>query len=242
MDMSNTWFQFRQFKVEQAACAMKVTTDACIQGAWTPLPETVKRVLDIGTGTGLLALMLAQRKHDLTIDAIEYDADAATQAAANFTVSPWSDRINAVHNDIRTYRATGHYDLIICNPPFFTRSLLGDATNRNQARHDVSLNREELLKAVVENMGSNGQFSVLLPHTEYLDWVAPAAEIGLYEMNRLNVRHRSDAPAKRVIGIMTKQHTATPRQQTLTIKNEDGSYSDDFVRLLSPFYLNMPET
>src|SRR5205085_2984467 len=124
---SNSYFQFKQFRVQQEATAMKVSTDACIQGAWTPIEPFVKNVLDIGTGTGLLSLMVAQRNNHILIDAIELDENAAQQATENIHASPWGDRINIVNGDIRNYTFNRQYDLIICNPPFFQNSLLGDA-------------------------------------------------------------------------------------------------------------------
>lgn len=133
--MSNSYFQFKQFRVEQDRCAMKVTTDACIQGAWTPVLPSVKNVLDVGTGTGILALMLAQKNSEITVDAIEVDKDAAGQARANVAGSPWRERINILEGDVRNYPFDKRYDLIITNPPFFSNSLLGDDVNKNLARH-----------------------------------------------------------------------------------------------------------
>src|SRR4051812_8170670 len=117
--MSNSYFQFKRFRIDQGSCAMKVTTDACIQGAWCPISPDVKAVLDIGAGTGLLSLMLAQRNDDICIDAIEYDKDAAIQAAGNVLASGWRDRISILYADVRDHRFARRYDLIISNPPFF---------------------------------------------------------------------------------------------------------------------------
>src|SRR4051812_43889814 len=111
--MSNSWFRFKQFTIEQGNCAMKVTTDACIQGAWTAVLPQVKRVLDIGAGTGLLSLMLAQRVPGIIIDAIEYDAAAAAQARDNAIASPWKESINIIEADVCSYGFTHKYDLII---------------------------------------------------------------------------------------------------------------------------------
>jgi tRNA1Val (adenine37-N6)-methyltransferase len=114
--MSNTWFQFRNFTLQQDRCAMKITTDACIQGAWTPLAPMPQNVLDIGTGTGLLALMLAQRFPEVHIDAVEYDQSAAAQAQENTDASPFAARIRVINADIRSFSAETQYDNIICNP------------------------------------------------------------------------------------------------------------------------------
>ena len=113
---------------------MKVSTDACIQGAWTPVTDNVKHVLDIGTGTGLLSLMLAQRYSNITIDAIEIDADACGQAKENIAASPWADRIKLTEIDINDYAPAQRYDMIICNPPFFLNTLLGSAPSRGSIK------------------------------------------------------------------------------------------------------------
>ncbi|GAA4470277.1 methyltransferase [Nemorincola caseinilytica] len=240
MVMSNTWFRFKQFGVEQEHCAMKVTTDACIQGAWTPLPPHTARVLDIGTGTGLLTLMLAQRNNGLTIDAVEYDEAAAQQARANAAASVWGERIRVIHADIRAYTADGPYDVIICNPPFFSASLLGDAHSRNMARHDVSLTRHELLRTVAALLADDGYFSLLLPYTEYQLWKPLAATCGLYEQQCLHIAHRPGAPVKRVVSILGKHHIPEPKEQLLVIKDvsHDG-YTTQFRELLGDFYLSL---
>ncbi len=237
--MSNSWFEFKQFRIEQNKCAMKITTDACIQGAWTPVSSPAKRLLDIGTGTGLLSLMLAQRNPGILIDAVELDPEAASQAAENVALSPWHERIKVMRQDIRDHISPVKYDLIICNPPFFANSLLGDGLEKNQARHDVSLKKEELLHAANSNLSENGHLSLLLPHTEYQQWKEPAARVGLYEKSCLHIRHRPDASVKRVVSIMSRIDEISPAQYTLTIQDEDGRYSAEFIALLSPFYLNL---
>jgi len=237
--MSNSWFQFRQFRIEQDNCAMEVTTDACIQGAWTPILPNVKRVLDIGAGTGLLSLMLAQRQPGIIIDAIEYDPDTAKQCADNVSASLWHDRITVLHGDVRDHKATDKYDLIICNPPFFTNSLLGDKEQKNRARHDVSLSKEELLTAMMANLADNGYFSILLPYPEYQLWKAYATGDGLHEMQSLHVQHKHGAAIKRIVGILSKGPAHHALIQTMVIKNDGDSYSADFKELLAPFYLNL---
>jgi tRNA1Val (adenine37-N6)-methyltransferase len=237
--MSNSWFQFRAFRIEQDKCAMKVTTDACIQGAWTPIPGGAKSVLDIGSGTGLLSLMLAQRNSGLQIDAVEYDKDAAIQASHNIAASAWEDRIKVLHADIRTHAAVEKYDLIICNPPFFDNSLLSDKTQKNLARHNVSLSKEELAEAIANNLAEGGYVSVLLPYTEYKLWETTAATFGLSATEVLYVRHKPGAAIKRVVGIMSLNNTAACTTQELIIKDENNEYTEHFRTLLRPFYLDL---
>lgn len=234
--MSNSYFAFRQFRVEQDRCAMKVTTDACIQGAWTPLLSSVKSVLDIGAGSGLLALMLAQRGPGLVIDAVEYDNDAVAQAKENAVASPWSDRVNIIEADARQYRAGGKYDLIITNPPFFNNSLLGPKEQKNRARHTGSLSYEELLSVVSENLSDEGCLSILLPAPEYDVWTKLAVSKGWKECGKLMVRHRDNAQVKRIVGLLSRAELPLPTD-TLVIQEESGQYTQDFKALLSPFYL-----
>ena len=218
---------------------MKVTTDACIQGAWTPLLPSDINVLDIGTGTGLLSLMLAQRNSTVKIDAIEIDPAAATQATHNFNESPWVHRIHPLLIDIRLYAPPHRYNLIICNPPFFAQSLLGPTHSKNIARHDVALNSQQLLVKASSMLAHNGRISLLLPYTEYLLWRKTAIQCGLNEIECLHIRHRPSAPIKRVVTILTPTPVATPSISELIIQNTTGEYTNHFKQLLADFYLNL---
>jgi len=237
--MSNEYFQFKQFTVVQERGAMKVTTDACIQGAWTTVLPGTKYVLDIGAGTGLLSLMLAQRYTNIITDAIEIDADAAQEARDNVVASPWKDRINILEGDVRNYAFQRKYDLIISNPPFFNNSLLGNEAGKNTARHTVSLSYAELLKVMEENLEDDGRVSIMLPTTEYIRWKSLAVTRKWFESGSLSVRHRAHAPAKRVVGIFCKREISIAKPDELIILEEGNNYSQDFIDLLSPFYLNL---
>lgn len=235
--MSNTWFRFRQFTIEQAHCAMKVTTDACIQGAWTPVVQGTLRILDIGTGTGLLSLMLAQRSSTAHITAIEIDEPAAVQAAQNAQNSPWHQRIEVVHGNILEHQPEALYNLIVCNPPFFANSLKNDQPNKTIARHNVTLTMEQLLHKATELLVPNGYFSLLLPATEYIIWLPVAQKLGLHETQRLDVRHHPHAPVKRIVAILSKQPVTAAAVTLLTIKDEAGQYTSDFSQLMHDYYL-----
>lgn len=236
--MSNNYFEFKQFRVGQERCAMKVTTDACIQGAWTPVLQDVKRVLDIGAGTGLLALMLVQRNPDLTVDAIEFDTHAAQQASENISASPWKNRINILEGDVREYSFRNKYDLIISNPPFFNNSLLSNDANNDMARHTLHLSYTELLKVITSQLADDGYASILLPFAEYQLWTTLATEAGFFEIDKLLISHTADAPVKRVVSIFSKKEPSYVDEQKLFIM--DGqNYSQAFTDLLSPFYLNL---
>lgn len=237
--MSNNWFQFKQFRIDQGQCAMKVTTDACIQGAWTPLPTQTKRILDIGTGTGLLTLMLAQRTETALIDAVEYDAIATEQAKENVSHSPWAERIAVCCNDIRDFESPEKYDLIICNPPFFDNALLGPQQEKNRARHTIALSKEELAAAIVKHLTPEGHVSILLPVPEFKYWLNVAEVYGLFPQELLLIRHRQGSEPKRIVAIMSRDNRGTVREHQLTIMQEDSTYTDQFNELLRPFYLNI---
>ena len=237
--MSNDYFQFKQFRVGQERCAMKVTTDACIQGAWTPVLPHVKRVLDIGAGTGLLSLMLAQRKDDIAIDAIEIDKDAARQAKENAAASSWKDRVNVIDGDVRNYPFPDKYDLIVANPPFFNNSLLSNGAAKGIARHTLHLSFSQLLDAVSGNLAADGYVSILLPDAENRVWKGLAQQAGFFEVDRLMVRHTEHAPVKRVVSIFSKNEPSFVGEQELCIMDAGQRYSETFIGLLSPFYLDL---
>jgi len=218
---------------------MKITTDACIQGAWTPFSAGVTRVLDIGAGTGILSLMLAQRKPDIVIDAVEFDHEAAMQAVENVRASAWNERINILEGDIRNYIAPARYDLIISNPPFFNNSLLSGKANKNLARHTLSLSYSDLLQAIDNNLNQGGYASIMLPYTEYLKWKDGLDENNWYESGRLFIRHREEAVIKRVVTLFGKTWNPEIKEDTLIIKGNENLYTPEFTDLLSPFYLNL---
>ncbi len=237
--MSNQYFQFKQFRIEQERCAMKVTTDACIQGAWTPVLPHVKRVLDIGAGTGLLALMLAQRNPDIIIDAIELDSDAAGQARENIAASAWKDRIQVLEGNVCNYPFTEKYDLIISNPPFFNNSLQSDKANKNMARHTNTLSYKDLIQVVNDNLQDDGYVSILLPYPEYFIWKDLLQEGGWNEIDKLAIRHRHEAAVKRIVSLFSKQEIAAVKEHILIIQDSDGNYTPEFTDLLSPYYLDL---
>ena len=218
---------------------MKVTTDACIQGAWTAMLSHVKRVLDVGAGTGLLALMLAQRNKDILIDGIEFDKDAAAQAADNIQASGWGSRVKILEGDVCNYSFTHKYDLIISNPPFFNNSLLSDKENKNMARHTLSLTYTDLLNVLENNLNEDGYASILLPYTEYLQWQELLLQNGWFEHSKLSVSHNAGAAIKRVVGLFGRNKLAGLNENTLIIRDDENNYTQDFIDLLAPFYLNL---
>ncbi|MFI5135174.1 MAG: tRNA1(Val) (adenine(37)-N6)-methyltransferase [Chitinophagales bacterium] len=248
----NNYFQFKQFRIDQDRCAMKVTTDACVLGAWVSPPEHGK-ILDIGTGTGLLSLMLAQRTHSM-IYAIEKDAQSFLQAKKNFEESQWRDRIKVFHDDVRNFLQEDSilnpsplekvpkadevkYDFIICNPPFFQNQLRSPSAEKNLARHDVALDESSLLQAVTNLLSPQGKFAVLLPYEQSKDFVRKAQLCNLFPERQLLIRNKPHNPFIRIIVIFTRNSPSKIETEILSVKNESNEYSDFFQKLLREFYL-----
>jgi tRNA1Val (adenine37-N6)-methyltransferase len=235
--MANDYFEFKQFRIDQDRCAMKVTTDACILGAYAPAKES-KRILDIGTGTGLLALMLAQRTQGI-IDVIENDESSFLQAKENVLQSPWHDRINVIHCDLRDFDPEKKHDFIICNPPFFENHLRSASIQKNQAKHDLSLDYATLLDSVTRLLDPSGFFTVLLPYNQSQSFVRSAEVRKLHISKQLLIRNRPDKSFIRMVMIFSFLPSIKIETEILSIKNESGEYSDFFHRLLKDFYLHL---
>ena len=216
---------------------MKVTTDACIQGAWTCLSPDAVSVLDIGAGTGILALMLAQRYDKIIIDAIELEGHAAQQAKENVLQSPWRDRINILEGDAVSHPYSRKYNHIITNPPFFNNSLLGENDSRNAARHTTGLNSIDLLTIFEKLLTQKGTVSILLPQPESKAFNQLAETKGWFIQHELLIRHGFDKPVKRVVTILSKSNVGVTMRDSLTIKGDGSSYTNEFIDLLKPFYL-----
>jgi tRNA1Val (adenine37-N6)-methyltransferase len=242
--LSNTFFQFKQFTVQQDFCAMKVSTDSCIFGAAvaTVLADkglqnkgAIDNYLDIGAGTGLLSLMLAQ-KTSAFIDAVEIDNAAFSQAAKNFEASRWKERLSIINLDIQDFKKGKKYDAIICNPPFFEGDLRSSDEKKNAARHDTGLTLRQLLKAVDQNIKKDGIFAILLPYYRVDDFINEAADLNFYSQQKILLRHSAKHPYFRVILFLSKiKHAELTKE--LIIKNEDDNYTESFIHLLKDYYL-----
>lgn len=233
--MANSYFQFKQFRIEQDRCGMKVSTDACIQGAFTSYPKA-QRILDIGSGTGLLALMLAQRHPEAHIDAVEIEPDAFAQAAENIAASPWAGRIIIHHLPVQAYAPTALYDLIIANPPFYPNHLPSPNQQRRQAHHNDSLSFSELASACKSLLAPEGLCSILLPPRQAAEFRALAAQQGLYLVHELAIRESEAHQPHRNIQLYRPLQTKNPGTEMLTIRGEDQAYSQAFRQLLQPYY------
>ncbi|WP_428660981.1 tRNA1(Val) (adenine(37)-N6)-methyltransferase [Runella sp.] len=232
------FFRFKQFTVWHDRSALKVCTEACILGAYADV-TSVKQALDIGTGTGLLALMAAQRNTLMHIDAVEIEAQNYLQAIDNVAQSPFAERIAVHHACIQdwSFMNTGErYDLIISNPPFFSNHLHSPSQVRNRALHTDTLSLFELVVSVKRLLSTEGRFVVLLPPYETQLLTEIAAESGFWPTRQLQVFQRSDKPLFRMITTFERKH-AEPIPETLYIHRLDGAYSDDFRALLREYYL-----
>ncbi len=234
--MANTWFQFRQFRIEQDQCAMKVSTDACLFGAWAPLPDGVRTVLDAGTGTGLLSLMLAQRYPDVCITALEIDPAAAAQARANVAASPFSDRVAVETADAAVWVPAVRYDALICNPPFFHRSLQGPDPARNAARHSAAFDLPQLLQLMERALTPRGVAVVLLPAERQAAWETLLTASGWQNDASLLVRPSDRKAPNRWMGRCSRVLPEAIHHDSLRIYDGAGSYSAGVASLLAPFY------
>ena len=257
--MSNSYFQFKQFTIHQDRCAMKVTTDGCLFGAWLAervgsresgvgspeslvmSPEPVNwKILDVGTGTGLLPLMIAQ-KNEFFIDAIEIDKDAFEQASDNIAASPWKDRIKVFHADIQEAEFTRKYDVIISNPPFYENELKGNNTRKNLAHHDAGLLLPDLLSIIKKNLKPGGTFYLLLPYkrSEEIKKLIIGNNFSIEQMVFVRQSVQHDYFRAMLTGkLKTDNHIETRIDET-SIKDEKRLYTPSFINLLQDYYLHL---
>lgn len=234
--MPNPYFSFKKFTIHQDRCTMKVCTDSCILGAWTTKhSQSAEKILDIGAGTGLLALMTAQ-KSSAFIDAIESNREAAAQARENIKASPWSDRVCLIESDARNFLFATGYDFIITNPPFYQSDLRSSDDKKNEAKHDESLVLEELVRVICSCLKNDGAFSILLPfhRTGYFENLASSKGFCLTE--KLTVKQTHEHSPFRSICLFRFQKPATVASFELVIKDVTGKYTPEFIRLMEDYY------
>ena len=221
---------------------MKVCTDACLFGAYTAntiqhSASGIQHILDIGTGTGLLSLMLAQKINSI-IDAVEIDEAAYQQAKENFKASPWASRLNVFNTDILHYTTGKKYDCIISNPPFFEDDLKSVDEGKNIAKHDNALTLTRLLAVINEHLATNGLFAVLLPFHRVDHFEKESLAHGYHLIQKALIKHTVTHPYFRGILIFSKKIVATKTTEII-IKDESGVYTPSFVELLQEYYLNL---
>ncbi len=243
--MANSFFQFKQFTVQQDKCAMKVTTDGCVFGAWATErikneKSIINNCLDIGTGTGLLALMLAQANKS-AIDAIETDKDAFEQASKNIAVSPWGGRIKIIHADVKKFAFQNSYDTIISNPPFYEKELKGDDAKKNVAHHNDGLHLPELLDVIKKNLKPDGIFYLLLPYKRSEEIKKLFTENDLFILQLVFVRQSVNHDYFRIMlaGKVKSDELSETIIDEISIKEDTGQYTTTFVSLLKDYYLHL---
>ncbi len=267
--MSNTWFQFKQFTIQQDRCAMKVTTDACLFGAWVAgrvrlalrsfceggsqesgsLPagrqvgsqiSGTGSVLDVGTGTGLLSLMIAQQCN-ADITTVEIDAESFEQASENITASPWAGRIKNFHADSRRFEFSNTYDVIISNPPFYENELKGGNIKKNLAHHSEGLLLPELLTIIKKNLKSDGTFYLLLPFKRNEEIRKLLIEHEFFILQMVFVRQSVNHNFFRIMlaGKLKTDEVVETKIDEISIKNEQDQYTAIFADLLKDYYLHL---
>jgi tRNA1Val (adenine37-N6)-methyltransferase len=260
----NKPFQFKQFSVNQDQCAMKIGTDAVLLGAWTSLEHKPFSILDIGSGTGVLALMLAQRSSAEVIDAIEIDTDGYEQCVSNFENSPWSDRLFCYHASLEEFvdEIEEKYNLIISNPPFYSPSLVSpfdskkikkaDSPNlrfppkgetlmsdaRKTARFYDAMPFEHLIESVAKLLSEDGKFSVIIPFKEEDKFISIASEVHLFPNRILQVKGSPSSETKRSLIEFSFRESAL-KLEDLIIETSRHQYTPEYINLTKDFYLKM---
>ncbi len=235
--MANPYFQFKQFTVWHDRCAMKVGTDAVLLGAWVRV-DGARRMLDIGCGCGLIALMAAQRNAGARVVAVEIDAEAAGQAQENVAKSPWSNRVEVVHSDVCTFRSEEKFDVIFSNPPYFVNALKCPDKQRTTARHTDTLDFDTLMHCAASLLSTDGEFSVVVPMEAVATLKAISVSRRLYLSRETHVHTKASAPAKRALLAFTPampEHAVTPEK--LVMHEGLGEYGAEYKKMVKEFYL-----
>ncbi|WP_162126538.1 tRNA1(Val) (adenine(37)-N6)-methyltransferase [Flavobacterium phycosphaerae] len=234
-------FKFKKFSVNQDRCAMKVGTDGVLLGAWTPITNTPFSVLDIGAGTGILSLMIAQRSAAEQIDALEIDEEAFEQCVENFENSPWSDRLYCYHAGLDEFmeEPEDEYDLIVSNPPFYSEDYKTENDQRDLARFQDALPFEDLIEAASLLLSENGILAVIIPYKEEEKFIGLAKECLLYPFKITRVKGTPSTEIKRSLLAFSFAQNETVNTDELIIETARHQYTEDYIALTKDFYLKM---
>ncbi|HMF70893.1 MAG TPA: methyltransferase [Flavitalea sp.] len=236
--MDSKPFQFKQFRVVQNHTTHKVGTDGVLIGAWVSIGKGDQWMLDIGTGTGLIALMLAQRSTAKTrIDAVEIEAVDAQQAQENVVQSQWPEKIRVHHTAVQQYFPERSYDLIVTNPPYFVNSLLPPEEKRSQARHTHQLSFEDLLNNTARLLTKRGRLALILPYAEGLNFIRLACGFQLFPLRRTIFRTRSHKPPERVLVELGYEEQPESATEIILYVNESERWSEEYQNLTQEFYI-----
>jgi tRNA1Val (adenine37-N6)-methyltransferase len=235
-------FQFKQFTIQQDHASMKVGTDGILLGAWANVADSTS-ILDIGAGSGLIALMLSQRNLSATVSAVEIEEQAYLEAKENAQNSHWANRLSIFHTSIQDFAKTTSekFDCIVSNPPFFSGGTFSDSQERNNVRHTIKLPHGELLMAVRALLNPEGKFSLVLPYLEGLRFCELAESYNLYCTRKQEVLPKAGRPIERLLMEFRKQKTENCliEKQLVVQKGEVNEWTDDFIQLTKAFYLKM---
>lgn len=232
-------FTFKQFHIDHSRCAMKVGTDGTLLGAWAALPPHAKNILDIGTGSGLIAIMAAQRHPTAKITAIDIDKDCVMQATENAVASPWAERIEVIESLLQEYSPEEKFDVIISNPPYFADSMHSPDKQRTTARHTASLSFKELTEGVLRLLADDGLFAVILPTAES-ELLLSASRGRLFTWRRCEVWSTPESGARRIMLELKREPPKDLAQKEKIIIEQGGRhvYSEEYKALTADFYLN----
>jgi tRNA1Val (adenine37-N6)-methyltransferase len=232
-------FTFKQFSIQQDKTAMKVGTDGVLLAAWAPINHNPFSVLDIGAGTGIIALMLAQRTHAEQIDALEIDEEAYEQAVENFENSPWGDRLFCFHAGLDEFieEPEDEYDLIVSNPPFYSENYKTENEQRDLARFQDAMPFEELIEAADLMLSENGIFAVIIPFKEEKNFIALAKEAELYPVKITRVKGTPTSDIKRSLLAFSRNEIHNIVIDELIIETDRHVYTPEYIELTKDFYL-----
>ena len=234
--MANNYFQFKKFTIVQDGCAMKVGTDGCLLGGWFDCSQS-RNILDVGSGSGLIAIMAAQRCR-ATVTGIEIDSDAARQAVENVNSSPWSDRIEIVNQDLLLYSTEKRFDTIVSNPPYFSNSLKCGNDARTMARHNDSLGCSDFFRKCKELSTEYARISIIIPSDLRSCWQQAAEENGFFLSRITHIKTTPNKAAKRAM-IEFSLEKKKCDEKSLVLEITRGTYSDEAKEILKDFYLKI---
>ncbi len=212
---------------------MKVGTDAMLLGSY--ISSKGKQGLDIGTGTGVLSLMIAQKNQLISIDAVEIDMKSSEECEKNFANSPWNDRLSVFNLDFTSFKSKKRYDIVFSNPPYYATTNLNDDFRKAQSRHEESLPSEVLLRKVGELLASKGEFWVIIPFTEKEKWELNGRKNGLVVIKEIKIKGKPSKDVNRVIFCFSNKYKERI-EVNLTVRKEDGKYSDEYIALTKEYH------
>jgi len=238
--MPNPYFKFKQFTIFHDKCAMKVGTDGVLLGSWAGKGLSPQRILDIGAGSGLIALMLAQRFKSAEVEAVEIEELCAQQCKENVLASPYKNRVKTINSSIQefAFSSKDKFDLLVSNPPFFIDSFTSDNDQRNTARHNHTLRQHEILQAVTDLSHHKSVFAIILPIKEGDLFIVKAREYPWYLNTQVYIKGSPESKEKRVLLEFTKSANPLTKSQ-LIVEEKRGVYTKEFSNLVKSFYLHL---